>query len=329
MKYNYVFFDSGSTRFLHNNKADYFYICTQDLRKNGIKVVSYPMAHLPFVFHLLFAFLTRINRKFEKLFYRKYFKNDFNNNKPFCFLIYGYYITPSYIEYLKTNYPNSKIIKIHRDLVSLWKKRNPLFINDLSTYFDYSFTYDKDEAAKYNMVYFDEFESKLDYLKPFKIKHDVFFAGYAKNRLDILLKIASYFEKHGINYYFYIVSSEKINSVGLKGIRFSKKPMSYLKMLKESMSSNVLLEINQLNAVGYTSRFLESVMYNKKLMTNNQTILKTKYYNAGYIKVFETIDDFDLSFIKAKSNVDYNYSDDFSPMHLIDKIEKILNNNDK
>ena len=105
--------------------------------------------------------------------------------------------------------------------------------------------------------------------------------------------------------------------------------MPYSKMLKESMASNVILEINQQNAIGFTSRLLESIMYNKKLITNNETVLKTKYYNPKFIRVFKNVDDLDCPFIKEQEIVDYKYSGDFSPMVLISQIERVLENGDK
>lgn len=50
--------------------------------------------------------------------------------------------------------------------------------------------------------------------------------------------------------------------------------MTYREMLYHTVNSKVVLEINQGCVDGFTSRFLESVMYNKRLLTNNFAVQK-------------------------------------------------------
>ena len=48
-KYNYIFFDSGNI----NDVDDYYYICTEDLRKeNNTKVVTFPLDYTNSLLHI-------------------------------------------------------------------------------------------------------------------------------------------------------------------------------------------------------------------------------------------------------------------------------------
>lgn len=332
MKYNYVYFDTGSIKNRKNDRDNYFYICTEELRNyENIRVVSYPMDWAPFIFHQIQTVQKIFRIPFPQIWYPMYFKYNFpDRNRPLCFIISGYYITPHYLQYLRKKYASAKFVLIHRDLISLWHKRNPLFTREtVNKLFDIEMSFDKIEAAQYNIPFFSEIESKTDvtYSSNYPLS-DLFFAGAAKNRLPILLQIYEEATKRGIKCDFYLTGVEKNQRINRKGIFYAEKNMSYREMLYRTVNSNCILEVNQSNAVGYTSRFLEAVMYNKKLITNNNSIKEDKFYRKEYIKCFEKVDDIDYSFITKKMGViDYNYNNEFSPIHLVEQIEELLNRN--
>ena len=95
-------------------------------------------------------------------------------------------------------------------------------------------------------------------------------------------------------------------------------------MLYRSVNAKCMLDINQTGAVGYTSRFLEAVIYNKKLIADNPSIRSTKYYNPQFIQLVEKMDDIDPEFVKNDIIPDYQYGGDFSPIHLLKQIDDEL-----
>lgn len=334
MKYNYVFFDAGAVKNNQNDRDNYYYICTEDLRKcDEVIVVSYPMDWMEGgfhrVFHAFWVLLNKMDPSLCRCLYPFYFKNTFDINKPICFVIYGYYVRPSYLRYLKKKYPDCKIVKIHRDLINIWKKRNSDYSDEkINELFDLSMTYDQNEANLYNIPYFQEIESKT-YVELFNTtkKSDLFFAGYAKDRFPMLKDIYVNATQRGLKCDFYLVGVDECDRVQLDGIIYAEKGLSYREMLNRTVTSKCILEINQGGAVGYTSRFLEAVIYNVKLLTNNYTIKNNKYYKEEYIQCFDSIDNIDYGFItKDVGIIDFNYQDDFSPIHLINQIEGIISN---
>ena len=69
---------------------------------------------------------------------------------------------------------------------------------------------------------------------------------------------------------------------------------------------------------GITLRICEALLFNKKILTNNQSIREMPFYDSRFIKVFTDISDIDISFIKDNAPVKYNIgSDYFSPQKIV------------
>ena len=102
--------------------------------------------------------------------------------------------------------------------------------------------------------------------------------------------------------------------------------MSYQEVLERELNARVLLEIVQQGQVALTLRAYEAVAYNRKLLSNNKTILSFEYYDPRFMRYFEQVKDIDWDWVKEDANVDYDYKGEFSPVLLIDDIIKRLNN---
>ena len=95
-------------------------------------------------------------------------------------------------------------------------------------------------------------------------------------------------------------------------------------MLYRTIRANCSLDINQDGGTGFTSRFIEAVLYNKRLVTDNVFVKESKFYNPKYIQCVSNFDDMDTKFITNEELVDYNYKGEFSPINLINIMEKKL-----
>lgn len=332
-KYKYIFFDAGELFDGVVDTSNYYYVCTLDLRKeDDIKVISYPTEGHSRTYHDIFVGFQLLSKKYpslsflSRLFYSGYIPKQFQNENNLCVVVYGYYITPDFLRFVRDKYPNAKIVKINRDSYEIWRKKNPLFSDkDIDELFDLQFSYDVGDSKKYNMIHFDEIESKVDIsiAKDYPL-YDVFFAGAAKDRLPFLIKIYDYLEKNGITPFFYITNVNKQDQIVRRGITYSEKNMKYSDMLYKTVNSKVVLEVNQGCVDGFTSRFLEAVLYNKKLLTNNVAVKNNDYYNEEYINIFSNPEDINVDFILQDKEVDYHYKNEFSPVHLINLIDKTL-----
>lgn len=336
LQYQYVFFNATDGHLLRYDVNGYYYICALDLKNTpNVHLVSCLLEEENAVVRFLFSIHNsrRINRyirlPFKKIWYPKYFNETHlaSIGKPICFVLNNFQIPYNYMLYLKDKYPRARFVKIHRDLSKLFYERYPEYSKAAcDRLFDISFTYDYGEAKQNGWKYFDEFESKTDIHPQNGSENNyVFFAGRAKDRLKKLLDVYDRLTQQGITCYFYITGVPEEQRVTLPGVIFADSNMPYREMLERTVNSACVLDINQGGALGYTSRFLESVMYNKKLLTDNPYIKTNKYFDPKYIQLFDNPSEIDPNFIKESSvNVNYHYSGEFSPVNLIYAIDKAL-----
>ena len=305
---------------------DYYAICLRDLENREDIIIN----HFPLQGHSkLIRFLYRLCvnkwwRLLTGLWYPHVFKNTFKDDKPICFVCIRY-PHPHFLLYLRETYPSCKIIIMCRDLLRTHIENYQKYQRLRARVYDYWMTFDEDESKKYGFEHFDEFESKLQISidKDYPIT-DVFFIGRAKDRLPRLIKIYDKLAKQGVKCLFLIMEAPKKTQVAREGIKYIKKPIPYSEMLRMTVNSRCLLDLNQADCVGYTSRILEAIMYNIKLITDNATILKTKYYNPKFTHYIKTPENINIEFIKANPVVDYHYDNEFSPLNRIAQIDKML-----
>lgn len=335
LNYNYVFFNSGDGNGIFPNKDGYFTICTKDLEQlEGVVLVQHPLDSSSLLLRILFKIHNTyrinqiINLPLRDKWYPLFFKNTFKDDKPIVFVILDRLIPEQYLHWLKKQYPNCKIVRIKRDLVKIERTFNPDFDRLVKEVYDLLMLYDAGEAQELGCPFFDEFESKIDV--PISSKYpecDVFFAGYVKKRLPKLMTIYNKLTEAGLSVNYYLMGVPAKDQIPYKGITYATKCMTYREMLYHTVNCRCVLDVNQDNAIGYTSRFLEAVMYNKLLIADNQFIKESKFYNPDYIQIYDDWADVDPDFIKLNNkNIDFNYKDEFSPIHLLEKIDIELSN---
>lgn len=327
MVYNYIFVCSG----VHRLDMDgYYAICARDLEKcDNVHLVYDIVDRVPRPIRYLYKLHTnkRINRRiklpFQDLWIPLYFKSPFKDNKPLCIVFQNWVLPLKAFHYFDKKYPGVKKVNLYRDLVKMSKDAQSRY----DGVFDFTMTIDNLEAEKYGYVWFHEYESKLDNLKISNDypECDVFFAGVAKDRLPKLMTIYKILTGAGLSVHYYLLGVPESERIPYEGITYADKGMSYREMLDHTINCRCVLDINQNNAAGYTSRFLEAVMYNKPLIADNPYIKESRYYNPEFIQVYDDWNDLDPEFVKKDEHrVDYHYEGDFSPIRLIEQIDKEL-----
>lgn len=328
-KYNYVLFNNPDNKLRIDNDG-YYTICAKELdNTEQTRLVTCPLDTKPFWMRLLFSLHNSgkiakyINLPFKSLWYPLYFENDFKVERPICFLILSRSLPLEYLFYLKQKYNDCKIVHLHRDFLEVGKQIRPdLHFHSI---FDLEMTYDESEAKKFNIPHFDEFESTVSIQIEKEFESDVFFAGKAKDRLPLLMKSYKQLADAGLKVFFYLTHVPKEEQEDMPGIVYADSLMSYKEMLYHSVNSRCMLEITQSNQQGYTSRFLEAVIYGKKLITNSNYIKKSKFYDEAKMLIVENMENIDIDFIKEGTGfVEYDYNNDFSPFNMLNRVEEEL-----
>ena len=201
----------------------------------------------------------------RKKYYFEWKKNIKNYDKIIIF-------DNGYIEaiskYIKSKNKKCKII------LYLWNNMthfNPDIIKD--KYVDEIWTFNYKDSIKYALKYNPQFYSKNVNISSNIEENRVVFVGRDKGRSNSINKIKDELEKNNIQTDFYIINNEE-------------QFISYDEYLKKVSLSNCLLDIvSDAENSGLSLRVLESIFFNKKLITNNLNVKKYDFFNEDNIYI--------------------------------------------
>jgi len=325
MKYNFVIF--ASKFYVYETAySDIFgfinvkYINDPIARKNKFIKLLYRIHHSPWINKY-------INLPLKSIWFKSYFTYDFEENKPICFIFFRdtlYLEKLGYIDYLKNKYNESKFVVFFQDLISLYP--NIIDIKHCKNVFDLILSFDHKEAEKHNLIYSPlvNSKSKNDLSSDYD-ESDIFFLGFAKNRLDLIHRTYEILKNKNLKCIFFLVGVKKEDQKYSNEIKYIKS-MDYIDNLRYIAKTKCLLEIMQIGGHGYTQRMVEAITYYKKIITNNIQIKNAPFYSHLNILNFsdpqEIIDNTEF-FKDFSRKANHNYEDEISPKKLL---ELILNN---
>ena len=326
-RYNFVFFLEAFWEF---NK----YIYTEVGKRPNVKNVIgfYPKnKFLQIIFQLQHSRTTNklFSLPFKSLWFDSYFTNDFEDqSKPIVFIFDArwmeYDYMRDYVVWLRKKYPSCKLVANYIDIVATWKEcAKPDAIRNM---FDILVTYDKDDAKKYNMLYHPTVYSEANITKPNNTPlTDVFFVGLAKNRMKSILDTYDVLEKGGLNCYFYVLNAKPEDKKERRGIHYMDgKWLPYEDCIQYVQHTKCVLEIMQKGAKGETLRTWEAVTYGKMLLTNNTSMLESKFYSPDYVSVISEDGEIDTQKIKDFECGPNPFKDKITPENLLKFIAENL-----
>lgn len=148
------------------------------------------------------------------------------------------------------------------------------------------FSFDKDDCKKYGLYY------NFNLLPTFKLKKlenksTCFFCGQDKNRFSILEALYSGIYETGNRAEFIIRKDRHCSYPHNTPIKLIDKNIPYEEVLDKIAETKCLVDIVQDGQIGLTYRPLEALFYNKKLITNNKTIVDYDFYKYENIYVLD------------------------------------------
>lgn len=187
---------------------------------------------------------------------------------------------------------------------------------------DLVYSINKNDCEEYGYLYYDLIYSRENnQWRQRERNSDLYYLGSGEDRTDFLQKISRECEKKGVKADFHVLSNKQRET---EGIIRHKTPVPYEENINWIMETNCILEIMHEDFDNPTQRYSEAVVYNKKLLTNNNRITDFKFYNPQFMQIFQTIDDINIDFIKNEEKVEYGYLNEFSPQFLIQEIDTRL-----
>lgn len=168
-------------------------------------------------------------------------------------------------EYVKRENPDCEII------LWFWNKifaGNKKYLNDGVV--DEFWSYNLDDVKKYGLQYNTQFYTNKIKIQDTKIKNDVVFLGRDKGRREDLLALSEELKKQGLKVQFDIIENESD----------FRDYDDYLSMVA---SSRAIFDYNFPIISGCTLRVMESIFFEKKLITNNTNIMNYDFYRPENI----------------------------------------------
>lgn len=224
-----------------------------------------------------------------------------------------------YIVYLRHKYPNCRIIFRYTNPINSYNSWNVRYVKSC---FDLIISMDKTDCDRNGWVYVPNTYRTVKN-ENYQVDNDVFFVGRDKRRLPKLIKIYDYLTYNGLKCDFYISNVEKWDSsMSRPGIHLIDY-MKYNQTLEHIKKSRCLLEVLQEQQTGSSLRPMESITYDKILITNNQNIKYEDYYDKDNMVIFKDIEELNIDEIRKK-NVKYINKEIIANKVLFDAIQNHL-----
>jgi len=210
--------------------------------------------------------------------YRLLLQSHIKNDGTEVIVVFDTDIWLQSIEYLVNKYDKTKVVVWYWNIV-----KNETLLNLCKRHAHKVCTFDMGESEKYNIGLHNQFywinpdgeSENLDAI------YDVVFVGRLKGRLSKLEEIYTALLSQGIGVYFYVVKDSRAD----KSTVFDLKDtfLSYNDVCNLISNSRAILDVVQPGQEGMTLRALESVFWQKKLITDNINVRKEGFYNDGNV----------------------------------------------
>lgn len=250
------------------------------------------------------SFFSKAIIRFKKELYtikiNKYFIEiieKIKNTKYDYFLLIKGEATPKFfLDFLKSNNPDIKFIFYTYD--SFKNNSNGLGILH---YFEEKFTFDSEDALKFNMkfrpLFFAEDYGELNNCKS-DFSNDLAFIGTAhSDRYSISEKAKEWCAENNLKMFsFYFSPSKllfkfkKLTENEFKNFDYSKisfSSLSHQEIVNIYKNTKVILDINHIGQNGLTMRTFETLGAGRKLITTNPKVKKYPFYDSNNIYIIE------------------------------------------
>lgn len=253
------------------------------------------------------------------IWFKKMYNQAFENDLPICFIYMdGIYLyrDGGFTDYVRKKDPRNRQVIVHQDLIT---KKCKFDYSIIRSKVDMATTYDQGEAKKYKIHYFreDTYSKLIPLPSTVDFIYDVFFLGAAKDRLDEILDTYKYLTRNGIKCKFIITGVDEEKKYYSEGIEYSSG-ISYIDNLQYIIKSKCILEIIQKGSVDITTRALEAIAYQRKLLTNCK-VIPDGYFNKGQLQVFESPSSIQIDFIEELYNQNI-----FKPIFDLNPMRRLL-----
>lgn len=254
-----------------------------------------------------------------------------------CFLIMENWMRCEHathlLPYLRSRYPDSKIVCFAQDLVERVRDLytdKAVDVDYVKRYANLFITYDTIDAERYDLACYPTVYSSVEIKAEDDVPEtDLYFLGRDKGRLSMLADMCRRFTEKGLKCHFLLLEVPKEQQIQCPGIVYIDKPIPYRKNLQFVSRTKCVVELLQPNARSATFRMWEAIVLNKKLLTNSPDAKSSPFYDSRYVSVFTGEEDIDYTFVEAGEGAPYEkenpFKDAIRPDALLKFVERQLN----
>ncbi len=225
--------------------------------------------------------------------YREKIQSFGRDHYDMVFVVNGQTLSKQILQEIKTLYPAAKFVLYMWDAV----KNRQSVIENLE-YFGYCFTFDWEDADRYNMVFRPLFFSKgFEGNKKTSVLYDISFVGTAHtDRYGLVKSVSSSLSSEVRQYWYLYLQAPWVfyyykltNPVFRKANRaeFKFKPMTKEEVQNIFFASKAILDVEHPGQNGLTIRTIETLGSSKKLVTTNRKIKNYDFYLSDNICVID------------------------------------------
>lgn len=237
------------------------------------------------------------------------------------------FIKKKHIEKIRNNFPNTKIVYYAWDSVD-----NFPLIEDLLNLCDISYTFDHEDAKKYNAELLPLFyceDNKIN--NKSTLKYDVSTVmSFFWEKFESLSSVLKIMPKN-LNNKIYLKIRDKLYYYKFKILKGKKikeieSYFEYEKLDREAVykifcESKAVIDCPLPNQRGLTMRTFEVLSLKRKLITTNKNVVNYDFYCPENIYIIDGDNKYDfMEFINSEFNEQYSLSEKYSLNQFIDKL---------
>lgn len=223
----------------------------------------------------------------RKIWYCKLLKSlGVNNDSVIVFYDYGLLARDlDFISYIRRRCPHAKLIYMFSNIVRISGARKHGILDKLLNHYDQVFAFDPKDSLDYGFDFSPLIYTRDPAYEEKEILYDIFYVGNAKDRLNVLHDIYKRCIDSDLKCCFYI------NGVPLEKQLFPdihyNSILSYSEVLDYMSHSRCMVDAIQGGSSAMTIKVSEAVLYDKKLITTNESIKNECYYSPLKFLVYD------------------------------------------
>lgn len=223
-----------------------------------------------------------------------------------------------YIGEFKKRHENTTLVLMINNAMYLRDK----LLKEQLPHMDLVYSFSEKDAEDYGFLFQPDIYSEIDPEDAPNITSDVFFAGNANDRVDLLNALGQYMLDNSINAEIYVQNTKEKDKKVPELIRYNQW-LDYATIMDRNMHTNCILEVVGDRYTGMTLRTVEALCFKKKLLTNNYTIEHMPFYDPRFIQIFKKDDlsTIDPDFLTRRESVYYNYDNEYSPIAFCKRVQ--------